>query len=110
VSNSEGQLETLLNEVGVLRVVDMVVDSGVVGVEKPDPRIFQFALDRFGIPAARALHLGDIYVTDVLGARGAGLRAALIDPFGHLAGRHADVARVAGAAAVARAIAVARTG
>jgi putative hydrolase of the HAD superfamily len=108
VSNSEGKLEGFFERLGLMPAVDAVVDSGVVGVEKPDPRIFQIALERFGVPAASALHLGDNFVTDVGGARAAGLRVALIDPFGHLAGRHADVPRVSGVAQVADAIVRAR--
>jgi len=104
VSNSEGKLREFFEKLDLMRGVDFVVDSGVVGVEKPDPRIFRVALDRFGVPASQALHLGDNFVTDVGGARAAGLRVALIDPFDHLAGRHADVARVSGVAEVAEAI------
>jgi FMN phosphatase YigB (HAD superfamily) len=109
VSNSEGHLDGLLVDVALRASIDLVVDSGIVGVEKPDPRIFRFALDSFGIPAERALHLGDIYGTDVLGARAAGIRCALVDPHGHLAGHHPDVPRVASAADVARALAAHRT-
>jgi putative hydrolase of the HAD superfamily len=65
VSNSEGQLEPLLVRLGVRGALDLVVDSGIVGVEKPDPRIFRIALDRFDVAPARALHLGDVYATDV---------------------------------------------
>jgi putative hydrolase of the HAD superfamily len=108
VSNSEGMLESLFDELGILRAIDLVVDSGVVGIEKPDARIFRIALDYFGVPPARALHLGDNFVTDVVGARAAGVRVALVDPFGHLDGRHGDVPRVASAPDVARAIAEAR--
>jgi HAD superfamily hydrolase (TIGR01509 family) len=104
ISNSEGMLDRLFTDLGVLRHFDLVVDSGRVGVEKPDPRIFQIALDRFGIPASRALHLGDMFATDVLGARAAGIRTALIDPYKHYAGRHAEVPRVPGVVEVARAI------
>lgn len=101
VSNSEGQLEPLLVELGVRGALDLVVDSGIVGVEKPDPRIFRIALERCGVPPERALHLGDVYATDVLGARAAGVRVALVDPHGHFEGRHPDVPRVAGAREVA---------
>ena len=104
ISNSEGMLERLFAELGVLPHFDLVVDSGTLGIEKPDPRIFQVALDRFAVPAGRALHLGDVFATDVLGARAAGIRHALIDPFHHYAGRHADVPRVPGVVAVAEAI------
>lgn len=110
ISNSEGMLERLFTELGILGCFDAVVDSGKVGVEKPDPRIFRLALERFGVPPARALHLGDVFATDVLGARAAGIRHALIDPFGHYAGRHPEVPRVPGAPQVARAVARARGG
>jgi putative hydrolase of the HAD superfamily len=105
ISNSEGTLEALFEQLGILGALDLVVDSGVVGVEKPDPRIFRFALDRFGVPPERTLHLGDNFSTDVLGARAAGIRVALVDPYGHLEGRHLDVPRVPGAAETARDIA-----
>jgi putative hydrolase of the HAD superfamily len=101
-------LEGLFRDLGILGHFDHVIDSGIVGVEKPDPRIFRIALDRFGIPASRALHLGDFFASDVLGARAAGIRHALIDPFGHYEGEHADVPRVPGATEVARAIASSR--
>jgi len=109
VSNSEGRLEPLLVALGVRGALDLVVDSGIVGIEKPDPRIFRIALDRFGVAPARALHLGDVYATDVLGARAAGVRVALVDPHGHLAGRHPDVPRVPGAREVATVLREARS-
>ena len=108
ISNSEGMLDRLFEELGILRHFDLVVDSGKVGVEKPDPRIFRIALERFGIAASAALHLGDMFATDILGARAAGLRSALIDPYHHYANRHLDVPRVAGVVAVARALVTAR--
>jgi len=108
VSNSEGHLEALLTRLGVRASIDLVVDSGLVGVEKPDPHIFEIALSHFGVPASRALHLGDVYATDVLGARAAGVNVALVDPFAHLSGRHPDVPRVPGAAEVADALAMSR--
>jgi HAD superfamily hydrolase (TIGR01509 family) len=105
ISNSEGMLDRLFADLGVLKHFDLVVDSGKVGVEKPDPRIFQIALDHFGVARERALHLGDIFATDILGARAAGIRHGLIDPHKHYAGRHADVPRVPGVVEVAMAIA-----
>ena len=104
ISNSEGMLERLFTDLGVLGHFDLVVDSGKAGIEKPDPRIFEIALERFGVPASRALHLGDMFATDVLGARAAGIRTALIDPYQHYAGRHAEVPRVPGVVEVARTV------
>jgi putative hydrolase of the HAD superfamily len=110
VSNSEGLLEGLFRDLGLLGALDLVIDSGIVGIEKPDPRIFRIALERFDVPAHRALHLGDNYATDIVGARAAGLRMALVDPHGHLEGRHPDVPRVPGAPEVADALASSRRG
>jgi putative hydrolase of the HAD superfamily len=104
ISNSEGMLDGLFRDLGIRDHFDLVVDSALVGVEKPDPRIFAFALERFAVPASRALHLGDLYATDILGARAAGLRCALIDPYDHYAGLHPDVPRVPGVVDVARAM------
>lgn len=104
VSNSEGMLDELFVALGVRGHFDLVLDSGKVGVEKPDPAIFRMALDRFGVAPGEALHLGDSIATDVEGARAAGLRVALIDPHGHCEGRATDVPRVEGVVSVARAL------
>ncbi len=108
VSNSEGMLERLFTDLGIVGHFDAIVDSGKVGIEKPDPRIFEIALARFGVPAARALMLGDTFATDIAGAHAAGMRAALVDPHEHMGLRHRDVPRVSGVVEVARAIAAAR--
>src|SRR5439155_26572101 len=80
ISNSNGSAETLLASVGLGPYLDFVVDSGEVGVEKPNPRIFELALARAGVAAAEAAYIGDFYSIDVRGAAAAGLRAVLLDP------------------------------
>jgi len=82
VSNSDGEVDRRLDGVGLLDLVDGVVDSGSVGYEKPDPRIFEHAIARAGRPADRCVHIGDLYAVDVVGARAAGVHAVLLDPFG----------------------------
>ena len=60
----------------------VIVDSAVVGVAKPDPRIFGFALDALGVPAGHTvLHVGDSLRYDVAGALAAGLRPVHMDPY-----------------------------
>jgi len=81
VSNSEGTVEAMLVETGLRDLFEVVVDSAVVGVSKPDPRIFQIALDCLGVSAADALMVGDSPSADVGGAQAAGIRAALLDPY-----------------------------
>jgi HAD superfamily hydrolase (TIGR01549 family) len=79
VSNSDGRLQEKLEVVGLAPYFDVVVDSEVVGVEKPEPRIFEIGLEALGTTAERSLYVGDIFSVDVLGARRAGLQAALYD-------------------------------
>ena len=62
--------------------VEVVIDSHVVGVEKPDPRIFELALEHIDAPRERCLYVGDTVYFDVTGARAAGLEPVHIDPYG----------------------------
>jgi putative hydrolase of the HAD superfamily len=83
ISNSNGSVRGILDSLGLGRHLDFVVDSFEVGVEKPDPRIFRLALERAGLGPEAAIYVGDLYSVDVLGARGAGLAAVLLDPGAH---------------------------
>jgi putative hydrolase of the HAD superfamily len=80
VSNSDGRAERHLAGADMLRGVEFVVDSHLVGIEKPDPAIFRVALDRLGTAPDRTLFVGDIRSVDEAGARAAGMRFVLIDP------------------------------
>jgi len=82
VSNSEGTIEQMLIEIELRDVFDAVVDSAVVGITKPDPRIFRIALDRLAVSPAEAIMVGDSPSADIAGAHAAGIRAALLDPHG----------------------------
>ncbi|HKG33217.1 MAG TPA: HAD family hydrolase, partial [Gemmatimonadales bacterium] len=78
VSNSDGRVEQALAAAGVRHYFDVVIDSTLLGVEKPDPRIFHAALEALGVAPEEALYVGDLYDIDVLGARAAGLDAVLL--------------------------------
>ena len=80
VSNADGRVAAFIERAGLLPHLDFVIDSGAVGVEKPDPAIFHIACARAGVEAAEAVHVGDVYEIDVVGARAAGIRPVLIDP------------------------------
>jgi putative hydrolase of the HAD superfamily len=83
VSNSEGHIEALLQHVGLGVHLELVVDSALEGVHKPDPEIFRRALTRLGVEPRQAIYVGDIPAVDVGGARAAGMEGVLIDAFGH---------------------------
>lgn len=80
VSNSDGTAEQSLEVAGLRPYLTRVIDSALVGFEKPDPRIFTHALAISEAEAARTLHVGDLYHADVTGARGAGVHVVLLDP------------------------------
>src|SRR5262249_5699921 len=67
VSNSNGTLCAHLARLGLARWFQGVLDSNDLGVEKPDPRLFEIALDRSGAEKDRTIHVGDLYHVDVVG-------------------------------------------
>jgi REG-2-like HAD superfamily hydrolase len=79
VSNWEPDLPEVLEQVGLRDYFDAVVASALVGAAKPDPRIFQVALDAVAVRPEEAVHVGDSYEADVRGARAAGVYPVLID-------------------------------
>ena len=72
ISNSEGQLRELVAELGWLGWFRVVADSGRLGFEKPDARMFAWAAAELGVLPQNMIHVGDAWVTDVEGARNAG--------------------------------------
>jgi HAD superfamily hydrolase (TIGR01509 family) len=93
VSNANGTLRHLFDRVGLAKWFDHMLDSHEWGVEKPDPRLFQLALEQSGAAAATTVHVGDLYQVDVVGARRAGLAdAVLFDVAGLYP--HADCPRI----------------
>ena len=83
ISNSEdGRVADALAATGLLPLLDVCLDSFVVGFTKPDPRIFKTALDKLQISADHAAFVGDSYTQDYIGAGNAGLKPILYDPSG----------------------------
>ncbi len=82
ISNSVGTIEEQLDRVGLGHRFNIILDSAIVGVEKPHPEIFQMAIERAGVAAGEAIFVGDTYSTDVGGAQLAGLRGVLFDRVG----------------------------
>ena len=82
VSNAEGRVERDLKSAGFGGLFDTVVDSHLVGVEKPDPRIFEIALKRLEARAETSVFLGDVPAIDIVGARAAGIAPVLLDRHG----------------------------
>lgn len=96
VSNWDHRLPTLLERLGLTRHLETVVCSSGVGLEKPHPGIFREALDRLGVPAERALHVGDSRRDDLEGAQAAGMQALHLDRTGRSGGDLPDLRALPG--------------
>lgn len=82
ISNFDARLFGLLDGLGIAGHFDPIIASSRAGAAKPDPAIFRRALTKCGANAEQAVHVGDTYELDVLGARTAGVAAILIDRVG----------------------------
>ncbi len=102
VSNSDGHVEEEMVRHEICQIglgpgipVQTIIDSGVVGVAKPDPTIFDFALPSLDLDPSEVIYVGDSVKYDVRSAEAAGMTPLHIDPFGLCEGRdHAHVADV----------------
>lgn len=84
ISNWDRTARDVLAETGLLPLLDEIVISSEVGVEKPDRAIFQLALERAGAEPGECLYVGDNYYDDIVGSRQAGMQSCLINRFGRL--------------------------
>jgi len=89
VSNWDTPLDPLIERLGIFEYFDAIVASHDARVrsEKPDPHIFNYALAAVSVSAGEAVHVGDTYGADIVGARDVGIRPILLDRDGTQAGR-----------------------
>ena len=79
ISNAPADTIRAVEALGLTKYLGTIVISGAVGYTKPHPEIFRIALRRAGVDAAEAIHVGDLYEADVVGARNAGMEGILVD-------------------------------
>lgn len=84
ISNWDYTARDVLERNGLLPLLDEIVISSEVGIEKPERAIFQLALERAGITPEESLYVGDNYYDDVIGSERAGMQSYLINRFGTL--------------------------
>lgn len=81
VSNFDDRLEPLLESLDCRQYFDFVLTSREAGIEKPEQDIFDLACDRAGLGSVsrgEAVHVGDTFQKDIVGAAGAGWRAVYV--------------------------------
>lgn len=79
ISNVDGDLDQMCRTLGLAEWVDFTMSSRKAGAEKPKPRIFQMALAEAEVQPHEAMHVGDQYNGDIVGARGVGILPILLD-------------------------------
>lgn len=79
VSNYGTHLLDLLPKLEIFDYFDFIIVSAIVGVVKPDPKIFEMAIEEAGAPADQLLYIGDNPADDIEGANNVGIDAVLIN-------------------------------
>ncbi|HVL82549.1 MAG TPA: HAD-IA family hydrolase [Actinomycetota bacterium] len=85
ISNFEAWLDPLLDHLGIKHIFEVVAISGPLAVEKPDPKIFAWAVEQMGLPAEASAHVGDQPFFDAEAAIACGLHGILLDRYGQWA-------------------------
>jgi putative hydrolase of the HAD superfamily len=83
ISNVVQDMDTIYDELGLKSLLTFKVTSAELGYDKPHPEIFQSALNKAEVKPQEAIHVGDQYDLDVIGAKGVGITAILIDRNNH---------------------------
>ena len=79
LTNLQTEVDSMCRDLGIAAYIDFTVTSAEVGADKPQPPIFLKALELAQVKPAEAIHIGDQYQNDVLGARGVGISPILLD-------------------------------
>ncbi len=79
LTNLQTEVNSMCRELGITSYLDFTVTSAEVGADKPKPAIFLKALELAGVKAGEAIHIGDQYQNDVIGAKGVGISPILLD-------------------------------
>ncbi len=82
VSNADGRVEEELHNLEMRGYFERVYDSEVVGVEKPEPGIYELALSDLGLRPEEAVFVGDMFYIDIWGANRVGIPGLHLDPLG----------------------------
>ena len=83
VSNGCGNVDRLCDDFGYTRFLSTIVDSRRVGLQKPDPAIYQYAVGQLGLPPSAIMMIGDSFERDIRPAASIGMRTAWLQGAGN---------------------------
>jgi putative hydrolase of the HAD superfamily len=98
ISNFESWLRVLLDRLEIRELFDVLAISGELGWEKPDPRIFKWAMEEAGVEAAASVHVGDSPHFDPVPAAALGMHGVLLDRHSRWDDLEVDYPRINGLA------------
>ncbi|MDO6674864.1 YjjG family noncanonical pyrimidine nucleotidase [Tenacibaculum sp. 1B UA] len=76
ITNGFEEVQKLkLKKSGIHSFFKQIITSECVGVKKPNPKVFEFALEKAGAKAVESVMIGDSYEADIIGAINSGMRA-----------------------------------
>ena len=81
LTNLDSDMGPICRKLELEPYLDFVVTSKEAGADKPKPPIFRAALVKAGVNTSEAVHVGDQYQLDVIGARGVGIKPVLLDRY-----------------------------
>ncbi len=81
LTNLDTDMKPICRDLGLEPYIDFTVTSGEVGADKPKPPIFLAALQKAKVNPSETVHIGDQYQSDVLGAKGVGIKPLLLDRY-----------------------------
>lgn len=84
ISNWDNTARGLLQHFGIIDFFDHCIISSEVGINKPDPEIFQVAMRKANVEPQNCLYVGDNYYDDAIGSRKAGMEVLIINRFDNL--------------------------
>ncbi|WP_156290679.1 HAD family hydrolase [Oceanobacillus salinisoli] len=82
ISNWDLSARDVLKQTNIFPLLDYIIVSSEVGMEKPDKGIFEYALNEANVQVDECLYVGDNYYDDVIGSRKVGMDSVVINPFG----------------------------
>lgn len=74
ISNFYGNIEALCEEFALTPHLDLIFDSAVIGMKKPDPKLFALASERLSVPSEEIAFIGDSFERDILPAKSLGMK------------------------------------
>ena len=94
ISNWDHSARSLLQRHGLMDYFDHCVISSEVGIDKPDPAIFNLAAQKANTDPRSCIYVGDNYYDDAVGSRKVGMQALILNRFGKLGVEEIDDAPI----------------